>query len=62
MKKFRRPCHQTIVARDLNIQDKKCWTDIYLNKVKDISDTKVTEFNYKLLNNTYFQMIHRSPP
>ena len=51
MKKFRRPCYQTIVARDLNIQDKKCWTNIYLNKVKDISDTKVAEFNYKLLNN-----------
>ena len=51
MKKFRRPCYQTIIARDLNIQDNNCWTNIYLNKVKDISDTKVAEFNYKLLNN-----------
>ena len=51
MKQFRRPCYQTIVARDLNISDKKCWTNIYLTKVKDISNTKVAEFNYKLLNN-----------
>ena len=51
MKKFRRPCYQTIVARDLNIQYIKSWTNIYVNKVKDISDTKVAEFNYKLLNN-----------
>lgn len=50
-KKFKPPCHQALFKRLFSV-GKEYWNDIYKNKVKDIYDKRICEFNYKMLNNT----------
>ncbi len=49
-KKFEKPCYQTILKREFSLE-KEHWRNIYRNKIKQIYDKKVGEFNYKMLNN-----------
>ena len=50
-KKFQKPCYQNILTREFSIADINSWHQIYKNKVKNIQDKNIAEFNYKLLNN-----------
>ena len=50
-KKFKPPCHQALFKRLFSV-GKEYWNDIYKNKVEDIYDKRICEFNYKMLNNT----------
>ena len=50
-KKFKAPGHQFMYKKLFSVAQES-WKDIYRNKVKDIYDKRICEFNYKLLNNT----------
>ena len=50
-KKFQKPCYQNILAREFDITGHNSWYHIYRRKIKNIFDTELAEFNYKLLNN-----------
>ena len=49
-KKFQSPVHQSSLSREFMIC-KEDWIDIYLCKISSPVDKKISEFNYKLLNN-----------
>ena len=49
-KKFQSPIHQSSLSREFDI-NKLDWSNIYSCKISSFSDKKISEFNYKLLNN-----------
>lgn len=49
-KKFKPPCYQSAFNNLFNI-GRDNWKDIYERKVKNMYDKRLSEFNYKLLNN-----------
>ena len=49
-KKFQSPIHQSSLSREFMIC-KEDWIDIYSCKISSPVDKKISEFNYKLLNN-----------
>ena len=49
-RKFEKPCYQSVLNREFSIE-KEYWRNIYCNKVQNIYDKRVCEFNYKLINN-----------
>lgn len=49
--KFHSPVSQGKLGRDFQISDKEVWKSIYFNKIKNVKDKSLAEFNYKLLNN-----------
>lgn len=49
-KKFKPPCYQSAFNNLFNI-GRDNWKDIYKRKVKNMYDKRLSEFNYKLLNN-----------
>ncbi|XP_062574193.1 uncharacterized protein LOC134236030 [Saccostrea cucullata] len=49
-KKFKYPCYQSILGRNFCVS-KEYWCNIYRNKIKLMYDKRLSEFNYKLLNN-----------
>ena len=51
MKKFQKPCYQTYLSKELNVDSNCSWKKIYTCKLTGIEDKKIAEFNYKLLNN-----------
>ena len=50
-KKFKAPLHQSLFNKLFSVE-KDSWNNIYKNKIKNMYDTRISEFNYKLLNNT----------
>ena len=49
-KKFKKPCYQSYFSREFCIS-KPSWRNIYKSKVLCMYDKRLSEFNYKLLNN-----------
>ena len=49
-KKFKYPLHQTFLERNFGLQRKISWKSIYIQKITNILDKSVAEFNYKLLH------------
>ena len=49
-RKFHKPLYQSFYSRNLNIE-KSSWTNVYKNKIEDMYERKVAEFNFQLLNN-----------
>ena len=49
-KKFEKPCYQSMLNREFCLE-REHWKIIYINKIQNIYDKRVCEFNYKLLNN-----------
>lgn len=49
-RKFKPPCHQSYLGRNYCV-NKEYWPSIYTNKIKNMYDKRLSEFNYKLLNN-----------
>ena len=49
--KLQTPCSQNKLSTEFKITNKADWEYIYLCKIKLMEDTKLAEFNYKLLNN-----------
>ena len=43
--------HQSLFNKLFSVE-KDSWNNIYKNKIKNMYDTRISEFNYKLLNNT----------
>ena len=43
--------HQTFLERNFSLQRKLSWKSICIQKITNILDKNVTEFNYKLLHN-----------
>lgn len=58
-KKFIKPCYQTVLQKEYNI-DSIDWKYIYKCKLLDISDKRLAEFNYKLLNNILCNNVYLS--
>ena len=50
-KKFKKPLHQPFLEKEFGLQRKISWTLIYTQKISNIIDKNVAEFNYKLLHN-----------
>ena len=50
-KKFDAPSHQSFLSRMFNIQRKSSWSAIYTQKISNIYDKKVAEFNFKMMHN-----------
>ena len=50
-KKFDAPSHQSFLSRMFNIQRKSSWSAIYIQKISNIYDKKVAEFNFKMMHN-----------
>ena len=53
-KKFKKPLHQPSLEKEFGLQRKISWTLIYTQKISNITDKNVAEFNYKLLHNLLF--------
>ena len=49
-RKFQSPIHQSSLSREFDII-KSDWSTIYSCKISSLADKKISEFNYKLLNN-----------
>ena len=49
--KFQPPISIVKWNTEFDISEKKNWESIFFNKIKDVKDTFLAEFNYKLLNN-----------
>ena len=49
--KFKPPISIVKWNTEFDISEKKNWESIFFNKIKDVKDTFLAEFNYKLLNN-----------
>ena len=50
-KTFKAPLHRSLFSKFFSVQ-KDSWENIYINKIKNIYETRLNKFNYKLLNNT----------
>ena len=51
MKKFQKPCYQTYLSKELNMNSNCSWNKIYTCKLTDIEDKKIAEFNNNFLSN-----------
>ena len=60
MKKFQKPCYQTYLSKELNVDSNCLWKKIYTCKLTGIEDKKIALFNYKLLNNILCNNIYFS--
>lgn len=49
-RKFKPPCRQFYLSKNYCV-NKKYWPSIYANKIKNMYDKRLGEFNYNLLNN-----------
>ena len=58
-KKFTKPCYQTVLQKEYDI-DSVDWKYIYKCKLSDISDKRLAEFNYKVLNNILCNNVYLS--
>lgn len=48
--KFQKPIYKSYYKNMFNVQ-KENWKRIYINKIKNIYDKNICEFNFKLFNN-----------